>query len=181
MEIINTPLEGLKLIKLRKFQDDRGFFIEKFKFSEFEKHGLPTHFVQENHSRSIPNVIRGLHYQFEPPQGKLVGCPRGKVYDVAVDIRKDSQTCGQWYGAELDESTLLWIPAGFAHGFCTIGNQEADLVYKITGGQYNPSGEGGIIYNDENLNIDWKIKNPVVSPKDLVLQSFEEYLLNPKF
>lgn len=181
MQIINTKLEGLKLIKLKAFKDDRGFFIEKFKFSKFEEYGLPTYFVQENHSRSIPNVIRGLHYQFEPSQGKLVSCPRGKVYDVAVDIRKDSKTLGQWYGVELDEATLLWIPAGFAHGFCTIGNQEADLVYKITGGEYNPSGEGGIIYNDKNFNIDWKIKNPVVSQKDLTLQSFEEYMSNPKF
>ncbi len=181
MKILNTDIDGLKVIKLDIYRDDRGFFIEKFKFSEFEKANLPTSFVQENHSRSFPRVIRGLHYQFDPPQGKLVSCPKGKVYDVAVDIRKDSKTLGKYFGIELDQSTLLWIPPGFAHGFCTVGEESADLVYKITDGEYNPKGEGGIIYNDLDLSINWKIDSPLISDKDRQLQSYKEYLLNPKF
>ena len=181
MEIIETELKGLKVIKLNVFGDDRGFFIEKFKFSEFEKHGLPTHFVQENHSRSTPGVVRGLHYQYEPPQGKLVSCPKGVIYDVAVDIRKDSKTLGKSFGIKLDKATLLWIPAGFAHGFSTLGDEPADLIYKITDGEYNPEGEGGILYNDKAFNIDWQVDNPVISQRDKEQQSFDEYLKNPKF
>lgn len=181
MKILNTDIEGLKVVKLDIHRDDRGFFVEKFKLSEFEKAGLPTKFLQENHSRSFPRVIRGLHYQFNPPQGKLVSCSRGRIYDVAVDIRKDSKTLGQHFGIELDQSTLLWIPPGFAHGFCTIGDEPADLIYKITDGEYNSKGEGGIIYNDIDININWKIKSPVISQKDKNLQSFKDYMLNPRF
>ncbi len=181
MEVLNTKLEGLKIIKLKVFGDDRGFFVEKFKFSQFEENGLPTSFVQENHSRSMPGVVRGLHYQFDPPQGKLVGCTKGRIYDVAVDIRKDSPTLGQWVGVELDRATLFWIPAGFAHGFSVIGDEDADLLYKITDGEYNPSGEGGIMYNDEAFNIDWQVNNPIVSQRDLEQESFAKYLENPKF
>lgn len=181
MEIINTEIEGLKIVKLKVFGDDRGFFVEKFKFSEFEQNGLPTSFVQENHSRSMSGVVRGLHYQFDPPQGKLVGCTRGKIYDVAVDIRKDSKTFGQWVGVELDRATLFWIPAGFAHGFSVIGNEDADMVYKITDGEYNPQGEGGIMYNDEEFNIDWRVNSPVVSDRDRKQKSFDEYKKDPKF
>lgn len=181
MKVLNTDIDGLKVIKLDTYRDDRGFFVEKFKFSEFEKLGLPTYFVQENHSRSFPRVIRGLHYQFDPPQGKLVSCPRGRIYDVAVDIRKESKTLGKFFGIELDHTTQLWIPPGFAHGFSTIGEDSADLIYKITDGEYNRDGEGGIAYNDKDIDINWKINSPLISKKDQDLQSFKEYLLNPKF
>ncbi len=181
MEILETGLEGLKVVKLKVFGDDRGFFVEKFKLSEFEKNNLPTHFIQENHSRSSPGVVRGLHYQFDPPQGKLVGCTRGRIYDVAVDIRKDSKTLGKSFGVELDEATLLWIPAGFAHGFSVLGDEKADLLYKITDGEYNPKGEGGILYNEPTFKIDWQVKNPVISQRDQEQQTFDEYLKNPKF
>ena len=181
MRILNTDIADLKIVKLNLFGDDRGFFVEKFKLSEFEKHNLPTNFVQDNHSKSAPNVIRGLHYQHTPAQGKLVGCTSGVIYDVAVDIRKNSPTFGQYFGINLDQATLLWIPAGFAHGFCAIGDKPADLYYKITDGEYNPNGEGGIMWNDPDINIDWPIKEPIISDRDKKQQSFQQYTEKPKF
>ena len=181
MIITNTTLEGLKIIKLNLHGDDRGFFVEKFKISEFKKHQLPTEFVQDNHSKSAPHVIRGLHYQHQPEQGKLVGCTAGKIFDVAVDIRKNSPTLGQWLGTILDQETLFWIPGGFAHGFCAFGNKPADLYYKISGGEYNAAGEGGIMWNDPDINIEWNIESPIISARDQNQQSFKEYLKNPKF
>ena len=181
MIINNTKLNGLKIIKLNLHGDDRGFFVEKFKLSEFKKHELPTEFVQDNHSKSAPNVIRGLHYQHQPAQGKLVGCTAGKIFDVAVDIRENSPTLGQWFGVILDQATLLWMPSGFAHGFCAFGEQPADLYYKISGGEYNSAGEGGIMWNDPDIQVEWNIKNPIISTRDQKQQSFKEYLKNPKF
>ena len=181
MQIEDTPLECLKIIKLNLFGDERGFFVEKFKLSKFKEFGIPTDFVQENHSKSSPNVIRGLHYQFNPAQGKLVGCTSGQIFDVAVDIRKNSPTLGQYFGIILDQATLLWIPAGFAHGFCAFGDEPADLYYKISGGEYNPKGEGGIMWNDPDIGIDWKIKDPIISDRDKGQLSFKEYLKDPKF
>ncbi len=105
----------------------------------------------------------------------------GKIFDVAVDIRKDSKTLGKYFSVILDQATLLWIPAGFAHGFCTIGEEPAHLYYKITGGEYNAAGEGGIKFDDEDLNIKWPIENPIISQRDQKQQSFKEYLQNPKF
>ena len=181
MQIEDTPLNGLKIIKLNLYGDDRGFFVEKFKLSKFKEFGLPTDFIQDNHSKSAPNVIRGLHYQFNPAQGKLVGCTSGKIFDVAVDIRKDSPTLGKYFGIILDQATLLWIPPGFAHGFCAFGNETADLYYKISGGEYSPDGEGGIMWNDHDISIDWKIDNPIISDRDKGQISFQEYLKDPKF
>ncbi len=181
MQIEDTPLDGLKIIKLNLYGDDRGFFVEKFKLSKFKEFGLPTDFIQDNHSKSAPNVIRGLHYQFNPAQGKLVGCTSGKIFDVAVDIRKDSPTLGKYFGIILDQATLLWIPPGFAHGFCAFGNETADLYYKISGGEYSPDGEGGIMWNDHDIGIDWKIDNPIISDRDKGQISFQEYLKDPKF
>jgi dTDP-4-dehydrorhamnose 3,5-epimerase len=181
MQIEETGLLGLKIIKLDLHGDERGFFIERFKKSEFEKHNLPTDFFQDNHSKSAPNVIRGLHYQYQPAQGKLIGCTHGKIFDVAVDIRKDSKTLGKYFSIILDQATLLWMPAGFAHGFCTIGEEPAHLYYKITGGEYNSQGEGGIKFDDKDLNIKWPIENPIISQRDQGQESFKEYLENPKF
>ena len=111
----------------------------------------------------------------------MVGCTSGKIFDVAVDIRKNSATLGKSFGVILDQATLFWIPAGFAHGFCAMGSETADLYYKITGGEYNASGEGGIMWNDPDLNINWGIENPIISNRDKNQQSFKEYLQNPKF
>lgn len=181
MQIKETYIKDLKVINLDLRGDDRGFFVEKFKYSEFKKNNLPTDFIQDNHSKSAPNVIRGLHYQYNPAQGKLVGCTSGKIFDVAVDIRKNSSTLGKYFSIILDQSTLLWIPPGFAHGFCAFEDQAVDLYYKITGGEYNSKGEGGIKWNDPNINIKWPIKEPIISGRDQNQQSFKEYLKNIKF
>lgn len=173
-----TPLEpeGLILIELALKTDDRGFFVERYQQALFRDHGLPAAFVQDNHSRSAPRVLRGLHYQFNPAQGKLVGVIRGSIWDVAVDIRKDSPTYRFSFGVELSDRNgqMLWIPPGFAHGFCVLGEEPADVVYKVDQ-VYNQSGEGGIRWDDADLAIAWPISNPKVSPRDQALSSFAFY------
>ncbi len=177
MKSTNTPIKGLKIIELDIYQDDRGFFVERYNEKKFKELGFPINFVQDNFSRSLPNVIRGLHYQNNPSQAKLVGCSRGKILDVAVDVRKDSETFGKYFSIELsqDNGKLLYIPAGFAHGFCVLGNEIADVFYKVDN-LYSKEGEGGIIYNDPDLNINWQISDPIVSSKDKELPLFK--LLN---
>jgi dTDP-4-dehydrorhamnose 3,5-epimerase len=175
-------LSGLKLIELKIYGDDRGFFTERYVAERFVGYGLPERFIQDNHSRSKPGVIRGLHYQTDPAQGKLVGVIRGKIWDVAVDLRKDSPTFGQWEAFELSDENgrLLWIPAGFAHGFCVLGNEDADVMYKVDV-VYSPKTEGGILYSDPDLKIEWPVKEPIVSGKDKVLPGFASYSKNPLF
>lgn len=170
MKVENVFIEGLKVVSLDVYRDSRGFFVERFNKKTFENHNLPTEFIQDNFSRSLPGVIRGLHYQNNPSQAKLVGCVRGRIWDVAVDIRKDSPTFGQYFAMELsgDNGKLLYIPAGFAHGFSVLGEEEADVHYKVDG-VYNKAGEGGIIYNDPDLAIVWGVANPIVSDKDKIL------------
>ncbi|HAR41608.1 MAG TPA: dTDP-4-dehydrorhamnose 3,5-epimerase, partial [Bdellovibrionales bacterium] len=157
----------MALIELSLYGDERGFFVERFHEERFHDAGLFAHFVQDNHSRSAPGVLRGLHYQVSPPQGKLVGVVRGAIWDVVVDIRPESPTFGQHYGVELSDMNgrLLWIPAGFAHGFCVLGESPADVLYK-TDGIYNASTEGGITWNDPELKLPWPIANPIVSKRD---------------
>jgi dTDP-4-dehydrorhamnose 3,5-epimerase len=148
VKVKSCPLEGLKLIELDIYRDERGFFTERFNAKRFEEHGLPRLFFNQiNHSRSVPGVIRGLHFQHTPAQGKMVGVSSGKVLDVVVDVSSSSKTFGQSFTAELDDSTLLWIPAGFAHGFSVLGDEPADLMYFVDA-PYNPAGEQGIRYND---------------------------------
>ncbi len=182
MKVEDLPLKGLKLITLDLFKDDRGFFVERFHRKRFSDHGLPADFFQDNFSRSIPGVLRGLHYQFDPPQGKLVGVTRGRIWDVAVDIRSGSPTFGQHFGVELSGETalLFWIPAGFAHGFCVLGDEPADLIYKVDH-PYNSKGENGIAWNDPDLKISWPVQEPLVSPKDAQLISFRSYREAPSF
>ena len=175
MKIQDTPIIGLKVIELKLFTDNRGFFTERYK--ETLELG---NFIQDNHSRSAPNVVRGLHYQQNPDQAKLVSCITGRIYDVAVDIRKASPTYGQHFGTLLDESKMLYIPAGFAHGFCVIGNHPADVMYKVDG-YYNAAGEGCIKFDDAELGIKWPLNNPIVSDKDLQGISFAKYKQNPVF
>lgn len=176
MKVETLSLEGLKLIELKQYHDHRGFFTERFNNRTFTEIGLPNHFVQDNHSRSHPQVIRGLHFQNNPAQGKLVGVIRGKIWDVAVDVRPDSPTFGKHIGVELSDENgkLLWIPAGFAHGFCVLGDEPADVFYKVDA-IYNPTGETGICWNDEDLAIAWPVQNPIVSDRDKSLQSFASY------
>lgn len=171
---ITTKISGLKIIELKVHRDDRGFFVERFREDWREKYGLP-HFVQDNHSLSKPGVIRGLHYQTQPfAQGKLVGCLRGRIWDVAVDLRKDSATFGQWEAFELsaDNGQLLWIPAGFAHGFCVLGSEPADVMYKVDA-PYSAANDAGIRFDDPTLKIQWPLDQmpcpPIVSAKDRAL------------
>ncbi len=183
MQITPCPLAGLATVQLTLYQDDRGFFVERFNEARFcqlgEAAALPVHYVQDNHSRSAPGVLRGLHYQHEPAQGKLVGVVRGSIWDVAVDIRPESPTFGQHYSIELSDSNglLLWIPAGFAHGFCVLGDEAADVVYKVTA-PYSPANEGGIRYDDPELAIRWPLASPQLSPRDAALPGFAEYREN---
>lgn len=187
MQIINTPIAGLKIVQLKLHGDARGFFVERFNAAQFEAAGLPTHFPQDNHSRSAPGVLRGLHYQHTPAQGKLVGCVRGRIWDVAVDIRPNSPSYGQYFGVELSDvnGVLLWIPAGFAHGFCVLGDEPADVLYKVSA-LYNPSGEQGIMWNDPTLAVAWPLQQtvlaegkPVISARDIAQPSFADYKKNP--
>jgi dTDP-4-dehydrorhamnose 3,5-epimerase len=180
MQVIPVEIKGLALIELKVHGDPRGFFVERFQQDRFRSHGLPTHFVQDNHSRSAPGVLRGMHYQLQPSQGKLIGVIRGRIWDVAADIRPDSPTFGQHVGVELSDTNgrLLWIPPGFAHGFCVLGNEPADVLYKVDA-SYNAAGEGGISWNDPDLAIPWPLSNPTVSKRDQGLSSFVQYRAKP--
>ena len=180
MKVTPCGLDGLLLVELAIHGDRRGFFVERFHAERFRAAGLPTAFVQDNHSRSAPGVLRGLHYQHSPPQGKLVGATRGRIWDVAVDIRPESPTYGRCVGLELSDlnGRLLWIPPGFGHGFCVLGDEPADLLYKVDA-PYNPSGEGGIAWDDSELAIPWPIGEPTVSARDRELPSFAEYRADP--
>jgi len=180
MIINDLPLHGLKAIKLELRADNRGFFTEIFNNQNFKEAGLPTEFAQDNHSRSAPGVIRGLHFQRLPKQDKILGVIRGRILDVVVDIRPDSPTFGKFHAQELSDKngTLLWIPSGFAHGFLVLGDEPADILYKVTG-FYNRDTEGGIRYDDGELNIPWGVKNPMVSERDKALPGWREYCDNP--
>ena len=162
------------LIEPKSFSDDRGFFLESFKISEFVSNGINIKFVQDNISHSVSGVIRGLHFQKNPKaQAKLVTTVKGEIFDVAVDIRKNSPTYGKWISEILSEKNhnLLYIPEGFAHGFCVL-SKEADVYYKVSN-EYSPKDEDGIIWNDPDLNIEWPIPKPIVSSSDSKLPSFE--------
>ena len=160
------------LIEPKTFSDNRGFFFESYKESDFVSNGINKKFIQDNFSHSIHGVIRGLHYQKIPKaQAKLVTVLDGKIFDVAVDIRKNSPTYGKWIGEILsaEDHKLIYIPEGFAHGFCVL-SQEADVSYKVNN-EYSPEHEKGIIWNDPEVNISWPIHNPIVSQKDLQLSN----------
>lgn len=161
-------IEDVILISPKIFEDKRGFFMETYKKSDFEANGIIGEFNQDNHSKSSKGVLRGLHFQKEPyAQAKIIRCIKGRIYDVAVDIRKNSKTFGKYIKVELSENNkkMLFIPKGFAHGFVTLSN-EAEIVYKAQG-EYNPNADCGIIWNDEDINIDWGIDfNPILSQKD---------------
>ncbi len=168
MEFIQTPLQGVLLIKPRVFEDPRGYFYESFNSNAFEQAGIKEKFVQDNQSLSQTGVLRGLHFQKDPfAQGKLVRVIQGAVYDVAVDIRKNSTTYGQWFGAELsgDNKMMMYIPVGFAHGFATLKDNTI-FTYKVTN-FYSKESEDCLLWNDPALKIDWPIQNPLLSPKDI--------------
>ena len=167
MKVIRTKLQDCVVIEPKVFGDERGFFLETFQASRYaDLAGIVLPFVQDNHSRSSKGVLRGLHFQKTKPQGKLVRVIEGEVYDVAVDIRKGSDTFGHWEGVILSEENKkqFWVPPGFAHGFLVL-SETADFEYKCTD-YYDPSDEGVILWNDKNLDIPWPIGNPILSDKD---------------
>ncbi|OOC44209.1 dTDP-4-dehydrorhamnose 3,5-epimerase [Thermosipho sp. 1074] len=175
----STPIEGLYIIEPTVFGDTRGFFMESWNKKEFSEIGLDIDFVQDNHSRSKKGVLRGLHFQVKYPQGKLVRVVRGIVFDVAVDLRKNSPTFGKWYGVILSEENkkMFYIPEGFAHGFLVLSD-EADFLYKTTE-YYYPEYDAGVIWNDPDINIKWPfeeygIKEQILSEKDKKLPQLKE-------
>ena len=176
MKVIAEPLPGLKLIQPRIFEDPRGYFYESYNKDAFKNIGIDVDYLQDNQSLSQKGVLRGLHFQNEPfAQGKLVRVIKGSVLDVAVDIRKGSPTYGQHYTVELNEENKLifWVPTGFAHGFATL-KDDTIFSYKCTN-VYDKASEGGIMWNDPDLDIDWKTSNPVLSEKDKINENFKNF------
>lgn len=177
MLIEATPLKGVVLIKPKVFGDERGFFLESWNKEAFAEAGITSDFVQDNHSRSRQGILRGMHFQTEHTQGKLVRVTDGVVYDVAVDLRKDSPTCGQWYGCELTAygHEMLWVPPGFAHGFYVI-SETADFLYKCTD-YYHPQSEVSLAWDDPTVGIDWPLVDgepPQLSAKDASAKAWDE-------
>lgn len=174
MEAINLRLEGLILIRPKVFQDHRGFFLETFQQSVYEKLGIECPFVQDNHSFSKEGCIRGMHLQSFPGQAKLIRVAVGKIFDVAVDIRPHSPTYGQWEGIVLDDQShhQLFIPVGFAHGFCVLSS-EAHVLYKVSS-PYDPKFEKGFRWDDPSVNIQWPVENPIISERDQQAPFFHE-------
>lgn len=174
MHVTKTKLDGVMLIQPKVFIDERGFFKETFQAERYAELGIDQTFVQDNYSSSLKGVLRGLHLQKMRPQGKLVSCIRGAIYDVAVDVCPYSNTFGEYVGFELTEENhlQLWIPPGYAHGFCVLSDV-ADFQYKCTD-LYCPEDEGGLIWNDPDVDIDWPIQNPQLSEKDRSFPSLQD-------
>ena len=175
-EIESVHLDEIKVIVPRNFPDERGYFMESYRQDLFADMGIPYNFLQDNHSRSVKGVIRGLHYQPEPAMAKLMRVTVGRVFLVAVDIRKGSPTVGQWFGLEVsaENQRMVWAPPGFARGFCALSDV-AELQYKCTA-IYNPATEGSIRWNDPAIGIDWPETEPILSPKDADAPLLAEWL-----
>ena len=178
ISIEKTEIDDVIIVKPEVFQDERGFFTEVFRKDQFTDMGMPGDFVQLNHSGSVKNVTRGLHFQWNPPMGKLMRVPRGTAFLVAVDIRRNSSTLGKWVGLEVSEENKLqvWAPAGFARGFCVLSDY-AEIQYLCTG-LYNSQGESGIHWNDPEIGIEWPVKDPILSEKDKNAQTLSQWLKN---
>jgi dTDP-4-dehydrorhamnose 3,5-epimerase len=177
MQVVDTPLPGIKIIEPAVFEDSRGFFMETWNARQFSSAGIAASFVQDNYSRSARGVLRGLHYQLARPQGKLVRVSGGEVFDVVVDIRVGSPTFGKWFGIRLSDADrrMLWVPPGLAHGFLVM-SAAADVLYKCTD-YYDPASERTIIWNDPALAIEWPLadgEQPVLSDKDRLGVTFAE-------
>ncbi len=175
MNVIESRIHGVKLLHPRVFEDERGFFLETYTKESYQQIlNTELNFVQDNHSRSYKHVLRGLHFQTSRPQGKLVRVVRGKVFDVAIDIRPESPTFGQWEGVYLDEAdkAQFWLPPGLAHGFVVLSDY-ADFEYKCTD-YYDPAGEACLLWNDPDIGIEWPVESPLLSPKDAQGKLFKE-------
>jgi len=166
MRLVETPLAGVLRVEPRVHQDERGFFLEVFHAGKFEAQGLAVAFVQDNHSQSRRGTLRGLHLQTRAPQGKLVRCVEGEIFDVAVDVRVGSPGFGRWHGERLSAANFqqLWIPPGFAHGFCVL-SERAQVEYKCTT-LYDPESDLAIAWNDPALGVEWPLAEPLLSAKD---------------
>ena len=174
-----TGIRDLLIITPDIFQDDRGFFTETYRKDKFSEFGLNLEFVQDNHSRSAKNVVRGLHFQWDPPMGKLMRVTQGTAFLVAVDIRMGSPTLGKWIGVEasVENRKQVYAPAGFARGFCVL-SEFAEIQYKCTG-IYSNKAESGVLWNDPAIGIKWPVKEPILSKKDEVAQTLEQWLSKP--
>ena len=163
---LETQLDGVVLIEPEVHGDERGFLVETFRDNGWRELGVEVEFVQENHSRSGRGILRGLHFQTRPGQAKLVRCLRGLIWDVAVDLRRDSPTHRRWEGYELDDARhrQLFVPAGFGHGFCVLSDQ-ADVAYKLSS-YYDPATEAGIAWDDPDVRVEWPISEPILSERD---------------
>lgn len=179
LKIESKPLEGAAVLVPEVFQDQRGFFAETFRTDQFKELGLPWEFVQDNHSGSVKGVLRGLHFQWEPPMGKLMRVTRGAAFLVAVDIRKGSPSLGKWFDVEAtaDNRKMVWAPAGFARGFCVLSDY-AEIQYKCTG-TYNNKGESGIRWDDPDIGVEWPVADAILSDKDRKAQTFTQWLASP--
>ncbi len=176
MNVIDTPLSGVKIVTPKVFPDARGFFVETHQFSRYAAAGIDVEFVQDNHSRSVRGILRGLHYQSTPGQAKLVRAATGRIYDVAVDIRPASTTFGKHFGCFLDDAQhqQLFVPVGFAHGFCVV-SETADVCYKVSS-PYDAKSECSLRFDDPDLAINWPVENPLVSDRDRNAESFADYV-----
>jgi dTDP-4-dehydrorhamnose 3,5-epimerase len=181
IRIESRHLEDVLVVVPDIFQDNRGFFMETFRTDQFKKLGLPTEFVQDNHSRSTKGVVRGLHFQWDPPMGKLMRVTMGAAFLVAVDIRKGSPTLGKWVGvqASTEDRRQVWAPAGFARGFCALSDV-TEIQYKCTG-IYNSTAESAIRWNDPVIGINWPLEDVVVSDKDQKARTLAEWVSSPEF
>jgi dTDP-4-dehydrorhamnose 3,5-epimerase len=180
ISIESVHLGAVVTLQPEFFEDHRGFFLESFRVDQMAELGLPSNFVQDNHSGSVKGVTRGLHFQWEPAMSKLMRVPVGEAFLVAVDIRKGSPTLGQWYGEIIsaENKKQLWAPAGFARGF-TVLSDWAEIQYKVTG-LYNPKAESGILWNDPEIGIEWPVKQPILSEKDEKAQTLSQWLNTPE-
>lgn len=174
MKRIETRIEGLVLLEPEVYGDDRGFLLESYQDKAWAEAGVDLDFVQENHSRSRGGTLRGIHFQISPGQAKLVRCLRGKIWDVAVDLRKDSPTFTQWEGYELSDENhrQMLVPVGFGHGFCAL-SEIADVGYKLSS-YYDPATEQSIAWDDPEVGIDWPVEEPLLSERDKVAPSLSE-------
>lgn len=176
IQVEKTPIRDLVIVVNEVFEDQRGSFTEVFRKDKFMAAGLPGEFVQLNHSGSVKGVVRGLHFQWDPPMGKLMRVSRGRAFLVAVDIRKGSPHLGQWFGMEVsaEDRKQIWAPAGFARGFCVLSDT-AEVEYLCTG-TYNSRGESGIRYDDPEIGIRWPVGEPILSEKDRKARTLSEWL-----
>lgn len=176
MNFLPGGIPGLVVVEPRVFRDDRGFFFEPYHAPRYKSGGIDVDFVQDNHSFSTRGVLRGLHFQKSPGQAKLVRCARGRIWDVAVDLRSGSPTFGKWWGLDLDSEThrQLFIPVGFAHGFCVLSD-EAEVMYKCSS-VYDPATEAGIRWDDAEIGVGWPVQDPIISARDQQAPSLADHL-----